>query len=226
MHLKPKLASSLAAFAFCALVGGRANASSISQTYSGTLSSESGAGSVVLESFTLTSAADITIFTTSYGGGTNLDGTVAAAGGFQPNLTLYNSSGFAVANQSASFSPIANPDPANGLALDGYLLDTDSAAGTYYVTLTDWQNQMPVTSTGLNLSEAAYLQFSGPGGMSFQDVQGNNRTGSYGLDISATPAGASSVPEPGTLRLIIPVLGAVAFFAYKRPAHKRRSIVL
>jgi hypothetical protein len=216
MHLKRKLISGLAAFAFCASIVGRANASSISQTYSGTLTSETGSGSVVLESFTLTSASDVTIYTTSYGGGTNLDGTTSAAGGFQPNITLYNSTGFVIENQSPSFSPVANPDPSNGLTLDGYLKDTDAAAGTYYVTLTDWQNQMSVTATGLNLSEAASLQFSGPGGSSFQDVDGNNRTGAYALNISATPMGGSAVPEPSTFMLVIPTLAAAVLLACKR----------
>ncbi|MBV9761875.1 MAG: DVUA0089 family protein [Acidobacteriaceae bacterium] len=216
MFLKRKLSSSLAAFAFCAVIGVRANASSISQTYSGALASETGSGSVILESFTLTSASNVTIYTTSYGGGANLDGTTAASGGFQPNITLYNSTGFVVANQSPSFSPLANTDSSTGLKLDGYLQDTDASAGTYYVTLTDWQNQMSVTSTGLSLSEAASLQFTGPGGTSFQDVDGNNRSGSYALNISAMPVGSSSVPEPATFSLVIPALAAAALFLRKR----------
>jgi hypothetical protein len=147
----------------------------------------------------------------------NLDGSTIGPGGFQPNITLYDSTGFVVANQSPSFSPIANTDPSTGLNADGYLQDTDAPAGTYYVTLTDWQNQMSVTSTGLNLSEAAYLQFSGPGGTSFQDVQGNTRTGNYALDISAMPLGTSSVPEPGTLVLMISGLaGALLLFRKRR----------
>jgi hypothetical protein len=137
-------------------------------------------------------------------------------GGFEPNITLYNSTGFVVANQSPSFSPIANTDQSTGLKLDGYLQDTDAPAGTYYVTLTDWQNQMSVTSTGLNLSEAAYLQFSGPGGTSFQDIQGNTRTGEYALDISATARGNSTVPEPATLSLIIPALAGAVLMARRR----------
>ena len=203
------------------LVPGLANASSISQTYSGTLDSESGTpGSVVLESFSLTSASEVTIWTTSYGGGTNLDGTTTGSGGFQPNITLYDNTGFVVMNQSASFSPIANPDPSNGWKGDGYLQDTDAPAGTYYVTLTDWQNQMSATANGLNLSTAAYNQFSGPGGTTFEDVQGNTRTGNYALDIEATPLSSTSpsstTPEPATLWLMFPALAAVAFYTRKR----------
>lgn len=218
MHLKYKLPSSLGLFAVGVFTCAIANASSISQTYSGTLTGESGsAGSVVLESFTLTSASDVTIYTTSYGGGMNLDGTTSGAGGFQPNITLYNSTGFVVANQSPSFSPIANPDPSNGWKGDGYLTDADATAGTYYVTLTDWQNQMSINASGLNLSTAAYTQFSGPGGTSFQDAQGNTRTGAYALNIMATPlSSGSTVPEPASFLLVLPVLAAVALLNRKR----------
>jgi PEP-CTERM motif len=214
---KHKLAWSLAAFALGLLTNIRASASPLAETYTGTLTSESGAaGSVVLESFSLTAPSEVTIYTTSYGGGMNLDGTSTGPGGFQPNITLYDNTGFVVANQSPSFSPIANPDPSNGWKGDGYLQDPDAQAGTYYVTLTDWQNQMSVTSTGLNLSTPAYLQFNGPGGSSFQDVQGNTRTDSYALNISGMPLGTSSVPEPATAYLIVPALAAAALVARKR----------
>lgn len=216
MVLKHKLAWSLGVLALSVLTAAHANASSISQTYTGTLTSESGSSSsVVLESFSLTSPSDVTIYTTSYGGGMNLNGTTTAPGRFQPNITLYNSTGFVVATQSPSFSPIANPDPSNGWKGDGDLQDTDAPAGMYYVTLTDWQNQMSVTSTGLNTSDAAGLQFSGPGGTSFADVQGNNRTGDYALNISAMPLGGgtspTSVPEPGTFLLLIPGLAPLLY---------------
>ena len=142
-----KLAWSLGLFALGICTTAHARAASISQTYTGALTSESGSpGSVVLETFSLTAPSQVTVYTTSYGGGMNLNGTTTPAGGFQPNITLYNSTGFVIANQSPSFSPIANPDPTNGWKGDGYLRDNNVAAGTYYVTLTDWQNQMSITS--------------------------------------------------------------------------------
>jgi hypothetical protein len=111
---------------------------------------------------------------------------------------------------------VGQTDPVTGMNLDGYLQDPGAAAGTYYVTLTDWDNMMSITSTGLNLSQAAYLQFSGPGGTSFQDVGGNNRTGNYDLNISAMPLNSSSTPEPATFLLVIPVLAAFALISRKR----------
>lgn len=212
MNLKGKLRLPLAALLFGAVGTAALQAASINQTYTGTLDSESGTpGSVVLKTLSLTSISNVTIYTTSYGGGTNLNGTVTTPGGFQPNITLYNNTGFTIANQSASFSPINN-------SWDGYLTDSNLAAGTYYVTLTDWQNQESITATTLNLT-TPYLSFSGPGGTNFTDVQGNNRTGNYALDISATPVGGSAVPEPATLSLILPGLtGAFLLWRKRRPS--------
>src|ERR1700685_3982804 len=107
MVLKHKLTYSLGVFVLGVFTTTHLNAASISESFTGALTSESGAaGSVVLESFSLTSVSDVTIYTTSYGGGMNLDGSTSGPGGFQPNITLYNNTGFVVANQSPSFSPI------------------------------------------------------------------------------------------------------------------------
>jgi len=185
-------------------------------TCTGSLSSESGTGSVVLESFTLDMASSLTIFTTSYGGGKNLDNTTTSSGGFEPNITLYNSQGLVLADQNPGFSPIANPDPGNHWKGDGYLNDPHLSSGTYYITLTDWQNQQLLTATSLNLSMPIAQQFTGPGGTSFTDVQGNNRNGNYALDIESTPL-TSSTPEPATFWLIIPIFAAAFWLRKRRP---------
>ncbi len=214
MNLKRKLGLPLAALLLGAV--GTVPLQAASQTSTGTLTSESGtAGSVFFTTLSLTSLSNVTIYTTSYGGGTNLNGSTTAPGGFQPNITLYDHTGFTIANQSASFSPIANPDPSNGWKGDGYLVDSNLAAGTYYVTLTDWQNQESITATTLNLT-TPYLSFNGPGGTNFTDVQGYNRTGNYALDISTTPVGTAAVPEPATVSLILPALSGVFLICRKR----------
>ncbi len=207
MNLKAKVSLPLAALLFGAVGPAALQAAPTGQTYTGSLTAESGQGSVLLETMSLTSMSNVTIYTTSYGGGTNLDGSVTGPGGFQPNITLYDNTGFTIANQSAGFSPLNN-------TWDGYLTDSNLAAGTYYVTLTDWQNQESITATNLNLSNP-YLSFSGPGGTNFTDVQGNNRTGNYALDISTSSVGTSAVPEPATLSLICPGL-AGAFLLWRK----------
>src|SRR5579863_5644033 len=61
-----------------------------SLTLSGALVNQ---GAVVEEMFNLASPASLTIYTTSYGGGPNLDGTTSVAGGFQPMISLYTGTG-------------------------------------------------------------------------------------------------------------------------------------
>jgi hypothetical protein len=223
MNLKRTPGLAVTALILGAISAAPLAAAPINQTLTGTLTAESGVGSVVLQALLLTATSNVTVYTTSYGGGTNLNGSTTPAGGFQPNITLYDSTGFTIANQTASFSPIANPDPTNGWKGDGYLVDSNLVAGTYYVTLTDFQNQESITATNLNLNNPS-LSFNGPGGTNFTDVMGNNRTGNYALDISINPVssgiggggGGSAVPEPSTLSLILPAFAGAYIWWRKR----------
>lgn len=190
-------------------------------TCSGTLTDESGTpDSVVVESMTLASASNVTIFTTSYGGGTNLDGTMTNPGGFQPNVTLFDTTGFAVATESGMFSPIGNTDPSTGWNADAYLNDPNVAAGTYFVILTDTNNMVSAAFTGFGSTSPAnfYTLFTGNGGTTFQDAQGNSRTGNYALNIEATSLSGpgSSTPEPATLWLVVPALAGLTLFVRRR----------
>lgn len=173
------------------LAAGATQAAPISQTFSGTLSSTT---QVLQEDFTINAMSAVTLFTNSYGGGTNLDGTTASAGGFQPNITLYTSGGNFVTNQAVS-SPTAKTDASTGLTLDGYLSDASLAPGSYIVTLTNWLLQQPPTAT--NLSDG----FINYGGSTFTDVNGNTRSGSYALNLSASSS--SPVPEPASIWLLV-----------------------
>jgi hypothetical protein len=143
--------------------------------------------SVLEESFTVTTTGDLTALTTSY-----------ATGGFQPNITLYNSSGIAIANQWATPPAGAKADPATGLTLDSYLSATSLAAGTYTLTLTDWALNQSATAT--NLSDGFKSNFGN--GVTFVDVQGNTRTGAYALNLNLS----TTTPEPATVLLLAPVM--------------------
>jgi hypothetical protein len=204
MRLSARLTISALALTLGVLTSGANAETVISQTYSGsfpasisgTLANED---TVLEESFTLTGATNFTAFTTSY-----------ATGGFQPNLTLYSSSGISVANQSATYPPGAMADPATGQIEDGYLSATNLAAGRYTLTLTDWELQQDPSAT--NLSDG--FKFNLGNGSAFVDSQGNTRTGAYTLSVDATSAG-SAMPEPATLALLGPLFVA-AWFARKR----------
>ncbi|MDQ2843867.1 MAG: PEP-CTERM sorting domain-containing protein [Acidobacteriota bacterium] len=202
------------------LTAGATQAAQISQTFLGTLSSTS---QILQEDFSIDAISNITIFTTSYGGGPNQDGTMASAGGFQPNITLYTSSGNFVTNQAVS-SPIAKADALTGLALDGYLTDNGLAPGSYIATLTNWLEQQPPTAT--NLSDG----FINYGGSTFADVNGNLRSASYALNLSTSST--SPVPEPASTWLLVSGLALAGAVAWRRsrtllePGISKRQVVL
>lgn len=181
----------------------------------GTLTSATNTGTftnqaeVFEATFSLSSASKLTIFTTSYGGGNNLSGPAAVAGGFQPMITLYTSSGNYVTGEQVT-SPIAQTDPTSKLALDQYLFDANVGPGSYIAVLTDWLNQQPPTAT--NLSDG--FVSLGSGGSTLVDEQFNSRTANYALNLSASPLGGSgsAVPEPATFGLILPALAGAALF--------------
>ncbi|MGH9584071.1 MAG: DVUA0089 family protein [Bryobacteraceae bacterium] len=205
----------LAAVVSAGLSASVAGAASLSQTYTGTLATQA---TPFLQNFTLSSASDVTIYTTSYGGGKNLDGTTTKAGGFQPSLVLFDSSGNYVMSETYP-SPMANPDPSNGWALDAYLSDTNTPAGGYTVALTDWQLLQSPSAT--NLSDGFTFNL-GSGTNSFVDAQGNSRTGNYAMNISTSPVsgggGMTATPEPATLFLMLPAF-ALALLLRKRIAN-------
>ena len=165
-------------------------------------------GQVLEATFSIASATNLTIFTDSYGGGTNANGTTATAGGFMPSLVLYSSTGKYLAGETFP-SSIGKKDPVTGLDGDAYLSSINLAAGTYILALSDFLVQQPVTAT--NLSDG-FINYGS--GTTFTDVQGNLRTGNYSLNL--TTSSTPSVPEPATFGLMIPALVGVAVLVRKR----------
>lgn len=221
MRLKGSLSLAITALIFGVVGAHSLRADNITTVNLGTLSSSATtAGTLpnqaqVLEAaFSLGSASSLTMYTTSYGGGKNLDGTTASAGGFQTMITLYNSAGKYVMGEQVT-SPIATKDPKTGLALDAYLFDTNLAAGSYIAVLTDWLNQQPPTAT--NLSDG-FVDL-GSGGSTFVDEQFNSRSATYVLNLSVS--GNAAVPEPGTIWLMIPALAAAIVLVRR---HRRSPV--
>jgi MYXO-CTERM domain-containing protein len=177
-------------------------------TISGTLATQD---QVIEDMFTLGLQSSLTIFTTSYGGGTNVSGTTTGPGGFEPMISLYNGAGNFIIGEEVT-SPIAHADPSTKLALDAYLFDPSLAPGTYIAVLTDWLNQQPPTAT--NLSDG-FVDL-GAGGSTFVDEQLNARNANYTLNFSAAPV--SSVPEPASAWLVLVALLGVAVIQRRRGA--------
>lgn len=177
-------------------------------TSTGTLANQ---GVALEASFSLASAAQLTIFTTSYGGGANANATMNSSGGFMPSLVLYSGAGNYVAG--ATFpSPIGSKDPVTNLVGDGYIKTSTLAAGTYIIALSDYLVQQSPSAATL---ADGFVNYGS--GTTFSDVQGNMRNGNYSLNITGV-SNAAAVPEPATFGLIIPALGALAFWMRKRKA--------
>ncbi len=192
-------------------------AQALTVTQTGTFTNDN---QVFQYNFTLPSATSISIYTTSYAGGTNGDGTMTAAGGFVPNLTLFRANGTGITGDGGSGMSRGSlrADPVTGLFDDAYIA-TSLSAGSYILTLTEFPN----VAIG-NLSDG-FLFASSPtltgdtcgvsGGKFLQTdiapcVQ---RSSAFALNV-ATPSNVAT-PEPGTLWLVIPALGA-AFFWKRR----------
>lgn len=183
-------------------------AAAASLSYVGTLTRDDDIASFA---FSLASPATVTIKTLSYAGGTQADGNVVAAGGFDPILALFNGAGTLI-NFVDDGSGVSDPNTKNPFDA---LLETDLAAGSYTVTLMQYNN----FANGPNLSDgfekagqSTFTEVFGCGGTMFCDSEGNQRNGDWALDIlnvnTATP-----VPLPAALPLFAFGLAAVGFAA-------------
>lgn len=211
MRLSARLTLSALALTLSIVTPIATAATIVSQTYSGTFPATitgmlANEDTVLEESFTLSSGGRLTAFTTSY-----------ATGGFQPNLTLYSSSGVAVGYQSATPPPRASADPATGIIADGYLNATNLSAGEYTLTLTDWELQQDPTAT--NLSDG--FTFNLGDGTTFSDADGNTRTNVYSLTVDVASS-SSTAPEPTSLALV----GLALFIAWFSRKHVKSASAL
>lgn len=164
--------------------------------------------------FTLPVATPIAFYTTSYAGGANLNGTMSSAGGFVPTLTLFQANGTVIASDGASGTARGSlaKDPTTGLFDDAYLFTTLSA-GSYTLTLTEFPNvALGNLSDGFLFagSPTATGDTCGVSGGKFLETDVApcvQRTGAFALNVNT--------PEPATLWLVVPALGA-AFWLRKR----------
>ncbi len=147
----------------------------------------------------------MTINTLSYGGGTNAAGDVVPAGGFDPVVSLFDSSGlFLLENEDGNILDVG-VDPASENAFDSFL-EASLDPGDYRVALTQFDN----FALGSTLSDGFaqegigdFTDFFGCSNGSFCDADGNNRTGAWALDIQGVaPATQQPVPEPSTVVLM------------------------
>lgn len=170
-------------------------------------------------SFTTSGATNVRLISFSYGGGTNAAGTVIPRGGFDPILALFDSTGALIGQDDdavsgtpgACGSGVVNPDALTGNQWDTCLDLPLLAAGTYTVTIQEYDN----FANGPNLSDGFVRSGTGnftdtfPCGddpnniLPFHDVSGVSpgclRDSHWAFDILNVTQATEEVPEPLTL---------------------------
>jgi hypothetical protein len=155
----------------------------------------------VVETFTVNTASTMQAITYSFGGGISQTGSIVPEGGFEPYLSLFDSSGDFLAStfQGTTCPPGANTVGGScfDVLLDGGLL----TPGTYQIALTAFENMSLAENNGAGTLADG---FTGLGNL----AQGENLT--YAFDV-ILPA---DVPEPSTAGLFL--IACASLFLRKR----------
>jgi hypothetical protein len=149
-------------------------------------------------------ARDVTLRTWSYAGGTNAQGTVIERGGFDPIVSLFNSSTGALISSNDDSGLVA--DPVSGLPWDSFLA-ANLSAGNYTATVTQFSS-FPAGSFLTDGFQGTSESFG-------------SRTSQWALDIlkvedatlgaSYISAVTPPIPEPQTFAMLLAGLGLLGF---------------
>jgi len=209
--------------------------STSTQSYTGTLATSD---SVFETTVTLTAGDDVVLQTYGFGGGTNAAGTVIAAGGTDPFLAIFDSTGqiltyptgdplnpvdaYGTSLDLSNYSSFTGCPPAGVVDIDGSTCGditmsiADLAAGTYTIALSDGLYVANAVFDNGNLSEGFTDEFTGGQfcNLEINGVACPNTSGAYALDVTTiTPTVAT--PEPAIFPLLalgLLGLGAVRTF--------------
>ena len=182
-----------------------ANAVPIDVSFSGTFDQDD---DVLLFSFVADGTSSITAISFGYAGGTQADGNVVSAGGFDPILTLFDSTGLIISvNDDDGCSSVnVGTDPNTNRRFDS-CFESIISAGTYTLAISQYNN----FALGSNLSDG----FTQDGAGNFTaDICGetgaffdigfgdcSQRTNAWAFDLLNVES-ATRVPEPSTLALL------------------------
>ena len=162
-------------------------------------------------------SADVTLRTWSYAGGTNAAGTEIARGGFDPIVTLFNSStGSFIANNDDGAIIV---DPVTNNSYDSFL-QRNLSAGSYTATVTQFSS--------FASREFLHEGFQGAGRTNF-----GSRDSYWALDIlnvSSASLGdsyisqTSPIPEPESYALLLAGLGVVTLMTQRSRRQNKLAI--
>ncbi|MEM9628567.1 MAG: DVUA0089 family protein [Pseudomonadota bacterium] len=173
--------------------------------------------------FSVATTSIVTIETISYGGGAFVSNPaiVVGPGGFDPVLSLFDSTGAFIDDDDDDddFIGATAVDPVTGNAFDSFLQPT-LAPGTYTVVVTQFDNffvgnvgddiSLGFTFDGGPTNFTNLFPFIGCGNGIFCDADGNDRSNFFAVNVSA-----QAVPEPSSLALLgVGLIGAG--LAYRR----------
>ncbi|MGB5324518.1 MAG: DVUA0089 family protein [Pseudomonadales bacterium] len=173
---------------------------------------------IQLINFVLTAPTTVTLRSYSYGGGTQADGNIVVAGGFDPVLAVFDFQGDFVVQQEDAPIGTVTPDP-NGNEWDVYL-QLALPAGEYFLAITQYDNLTEGNFPGGNFSNGFDRQGTGNftgtvfncSNLMFCDFDDNNRTSQWAFDIlGADLASTSTIVVPTNVPFLpIWAMGALA----------------
>ncbi|HEX3880800.1 MAG TPA: DVUA0089 family protein [Bryobacteraceae bacterium] len=168
--------------------------------------------------FNVATTEIVTVQSYGYAGGT-FGATVVSAGGFAPNVTVFDGAGQEIGSDNGGHCGTTNTDPTTGNCDDPVFQNTYTP-GQYTAVLSVWDN----VSVDGTLADG-FVQDGNPGftcgefglGGNFCDVTtalGDQRTGNYAVAIVGADS-FPSAPEPATISLMLGA-GVAALLARRK----------
>lgn len=152
--------------------------------------------------FSLSAAGTVTLRTFSYAGGMNAAGATIPQGGFDPTISVFDSTGNLIAyNRDGGCANVAT-DSVTGFCWDSWL-QIQLPAGNYTAILTESEN-LPngptLADSFVYAGQGNFTAAPGSGAPGFWDFFPNKRTSAYALDIiGATTSQTTTITSSATL---------------------------
>jgi len=166
--------------------------------------------------FILAGPATVNTVTYSYAGGTDQASQTIPEGGFDPWLSIFDSSGNLLFSNDDGTCGQVPADSVTGSCFDSYISES-LGAGTYLLVLSESDNQPAGTSLGDGFTRTGQGDFTGPefgcSDGSFCDANFANRSPNWEVDIDNVTS-AGSAPEPATI--FLSAVGVIALILLPR----------